>query len=407
MNNLRAIYFVLLAILLASGVSAIGITPGGTTIDFEAGATKEIDFTIINSEGQNMEIIILVQGELNQSVSLSEVSFVMRPEEKEKKVRATITLPARLEPGTREAEIVVIQLPTKSETSGAFVGAAVGVTKKIRVNVPYPGKYAEADFSVIGPDSSGEVHFVLPVISRGEMDLARVRADIEIYNSFGEVVDRVSTAQIEVPSGQRKELAVKWSADVTAGNYRAVATLVYDEETRKLEKQFAVGQRRLELKEVRVNDFSLGEIAKFEIMVENSWGELIRDAFAEMSIYGANGQAIAELKSPNYDLPPLENKLMTIFWDTAGIKKGVYDSSIVLNFGEYSEQHELELEVSDSSINVIGAGYVISADSSGGSGMSSGLVTILVTAIVVLLLVNLLWFIYFRKKFSEKTKKRN
>ena len=401
-RNFNFVLAGLILIVLFSNISALGITPGRTTIDFSSGLEKTVEFSVVNSDAKDVSLVVLIQGELNQSVSVSEVAFSMSASEAEKQLSYKIKLPTNLEPGVHTAEVVVIQLPEKSSGSEAFFGAAMGVATQIHVNVPYPGKYAEAALNVIGPDQDGTIHFAIPVISRGNLDLVKVKAVIDIYSALNEKVETFTTQEVGVLSGERKELAVKWNPTVLPGKYRAVATLIYDEQTKTLEKEFNVGQRTLSIESIEVNDFRLGEIAKFEILVENKWGEPIRSAFAEMFVYDNQGKVMAEIKSPNYDVNPLEKALMIAFWDTGGVRVGTYNSELFLRFGQESAQHELKLEVSERNINVVGVGYVIF--DSGEGGDMENIVVILITVVVILILLNVVWFVALRKKIMPKLK---
>ena len=401
MNKKIALILLIGILFMTSNVLALGVTPGRTTFDFEPGVEKEVAFTVMNSENKDMDLIVLVQGELNQSIALPEVSFKMSAGEASKTLKYKVRIPAGLSPGPHMSEIVVIQLPGKSSTSEAFIGAAIGIATQISIFVPYPGKYAEAGFNVIGPESDGKVTFVIPVMSRGNLDLVRVRGTIDIYGALNEKIKILETNEIQVPSGQRKEIAAVWDASgITPGPYRAVATVLYDENTLNMEKQFNVGTRLLELTGMEVNDFSLGEIAKFEMLVENKWSEAIKGAYAQMIVYDASGATMADFKSSTYDILPLSKSLMTAFWDTAGVKAGTYSSSLFLRYGQQSEQRDLKLDVSSNNINIVGVGYVISKGNAAGGG--NGLVTILVVAVIILVLINAVWFLILRKKLSKK-----
>ncbi len=391
-----------LIVVLSMPVLAIGITPGLTTIHFEPNLEKKIDVTLINSEKEDMQIVVLIEGELNQSIYLEEAYFEMKASEAEKKISYLVKLPASLTPGTHSGQVVVIQLPGKAQRSSAFVGASVGVATLVNVIVPYPGKYAEADLNVFS-DNAGKISFVMPVVSRGKLDLVRVKAIIDIYTSLNEKIATISTNELPIESGKREELVATWETNASAGKYKAVATLLYDESSATLEREFSVGNKVLELLQIDVNDFSLGEIAKLELLVENKWGEVISGAFAQMLIYNDEKEVMADIKSPNYDFQPLSKSLMIVFWDTGGVRQGTYDASVFLKFGQESRQQDIKLEVSDNDINVIGLGYVISAEK--GKAGGNTLVIVLATIIVVLVIINILWFLVLRKKFSRKAGK--
>jgi hypothetical protein len=398
--NKRIFVLILGMILLIQSVDGLGITPGRTGIKYVPGIEEEVSFTVLNSGNEDIDLVVLIQGDFNESVSVSEVSFSMTKEEKTKELRYKVKIP-ELTPGSHIAEIVIVQLPGKSPTSEAFVGAVVGVVTQAHIFVPFPGKYAEASMNVIGPED-GKVTFVIPVLNRGDLDIVRAGSEIDIFSSLNEKIATVNTNEVSIPAGSKREIVATWdSKSVDPGPYRAVATVLYDEDVIKIEKEFNVGKRLLELNGVEVNDFTLGEIAKFEMLVENKWGDPIRNAYAQMLVYNEKEEVMADFKSQTYNLEPLSKILMTAFWDTDGVKKGTYDSSMFLRYGKNSEQKDFKLEVKDKEINVIGVGYVISETSSG-SAESSGLVTILIIVVVVLVLINLVWFLVLRKKLSRK-----
>lgn len=402
-KRIISLLFILgIVICLAGNAFAFGITPGRSTFDFSPGVEKSVEFSVINSEGRDMNLVVMISGELNQSIGLSDNSFHMGVNDNEKKLVYTLKMPDKLSPGLHTSEIVVVQLPGKSQTSEAFVGAAVGVVTQVYVYVPYPGKYIESELNAIG-DGSKEVTFVLPVVSRGNLDIGRVRAVIDVYTALNEKVISVNTEEISLASGKREELAAKWdSSNSPAGKYLAVATILYDEETIKLEKEFTIGSRNLELLQVEANNFQLGEIAKFEMLVENKWNEEIKGAYAEMNIFNKDGQVMADFKSAAYDIPSLSKKILVAFWDSVGVSKGTYEASVFLNYGKESKRKDFQLEVTDNEINVIGLGYVIKSSSTANSSGMSSITIVLITIVAVLVLINIIWFLVLRKKLKGK-----
>ena len=157
---------------------------------------------------------------------------------------------------------------------------------------------------------------------------------------------------------------------------------------------------------MRVTDFSLGDVAKFEILVENKFSDMLKGAFAQILVYDKNEEIIADFKSQTYDISPLEKVLMLAFWDTVAVEEGTYDSTIFLKSGEQQSVQQdlnLKLEISENEINIVGIGYVISKD---GSGLFRGntLTVVLITVIVVLIILNVLWFLVLRKKLSGRKK---
>ncbi|MBI2451574.1 hypothetical protein HYV50_00680 [Candidatus Pacearchaeota archaeon] len=391
------VLFVGIVLLNISNTMALGIAPGRSTFDYSPGEQKKVDFTIVNTDKRDLSLVIFTQGEFNNSIALSEVFVKMSANEESKTLSYTFTMPSVLSPGLHKGEIVVLQLPEKSGSSETFVGATVGVITQLYVYVPYPGKYAESELDVIGPENDGKITFVMPVTSRGELDIARVRGTIDIYSVLNEKVATLTTNEIPLASKQRAEIAAVWEPKVAPGPYRAVATVLYDEQTLTVEKKFNVGKKSLVVEGIEVNDFSLGEIAKFEVLIKNEWSDEIQGAYSEIIVYNQEGKVMATFKSPTYDIPPLEKSLMVSFWDTEGVRKGTYESSLFLKYGDSADRKDLKFEIADKSIKIIGAGYVIEEIARG-----DNTVKILIGVIVFLILINLSWFIFLRKKFVKK-----
>lgn len=136
-RSLLLIIFVIAMIILSSnGAKALGVTPGLKTIDYASNLNGKYDFSIINSEKKNMNIVVYVQGELNQSIYLSDNSFFMKAEEESKQISYEVRLNDELSPGIHSVEIVVMELPEKSLSGDTFVGTAFGCGNKNKYSCP-------------------------------------------------------------------------------------------------------------------------------------------------------------------------------------------------------------------------------------------------------------------------------
>ena len=396
----KHLFFVLLlGIILLPSVMGLGITPARTTVNFEPGLEKNVSISVVNSEGKDLNLVVAVQGELAEYVILDETSFSMSASQNSKNVKYNIKLPTELSPGLHTAEIVILQLPSSSDLEGSFIGAALAVISQLHVYVSYPGKYAEADLNVLNLND-GNVQFVIPVLSRGDFDLTSVEATIEIFTPLNEKIATLKTNDIKVFSGERKEVTALWdTSNVNAGPYRAVATLVYDEQTLILERNFNIGEKRLSIENIEVNDFTLGDIAKFEILIKNEWSETVAGAYVQMLVRNDKGEVMADFKSPTYDIVSLDKTLMTAFWDTEGVRTGTYDSSLFLHYEELTDEQNLQLEINEDSINVIGLGYVISER--GSVFDENKLLTYLVIGVILLIIINIGWFFFLRGKMKK------
>ncbi|MBU0760847.1 MAG: hypothetical protein KJ600_01985 [Nanoarchaeota archaeon] len=395
---IKRLFFVLIFVLFASNAAGLGAFPGRATIDFVPGLEKTVTFTIVNSDQKDVTVVVSAQGELEEYISISENVIKMKADEPSKEISYTLKLPQTLTPGLHTADVVVVQLPEQFVDTGQMsVGAAVAVLTQVYLDVPYPGKYAEANMNVLG-EPDGSMRFVISLDSKGEFDIVRAAGSIDIFTSLNEKIASVKTNEIGLSAGRRGELVATWdSRSMPSGLYRAVAEVVYDEETMTIEKEFGVGRQRLSLEGIEVNDFSLGEIAKFEVLVKNEWSEKITGAFIEMMVYSEAGNVLADFKSANYDIEPLEQELMVAFWDTEGVKEGNYDSILYLRYLDASDKIDLSLGVLKNSIEIVGFGYVISKQALEGKNLTY----ILIGVIGFLVVANLSWFLLLRKRMRK------
>ncbi len=401
MKILNLLFAFLTFVFSISFAFAFGITPAEIIGKYSPGESNDYSFEVVNSENIDSDYVILVTGELNESVSSDSVSFSMLQGEPSKKINLKFKSPSKLKPGRHFADINVLQIPSKlSSNSGTVVNSLIGLTLRFNVDVAYPGKYAEGTLNVA--DNAGIFNFIIPVSSKGDLNIGRAKALIDIYTPLNEKVISLSTNELSIISGSVAELTTSWDTkDAVPGRYRAVAAVLYDEETFTVEKEFSVGNTILGLKHVEVNDFSLGGIAKFEFLVESTWSEQIPGAYIQMQVFNDAGETMADFKSATYDVASFENKLLVSFWDTEGVKPGTYDATAFVRFGQQSLQHDFKLEVSDNDITVVGIGYVIK-ERSGKSGTTSSLTIVLITAVGILVLLNLVWFLLLRKKLKTK-----
>ncbi len=389
-------------IFFISSISALGVTPARNTIDYIGKSSNTYSFTIVNSENKDMNLKISARGDLANYINLEKSSVSMSSSDSQVKISYFLNLPEQLSPGTQVGEIVITENP-KLEEGENYIGATLAVVTQVYVYVPYPGKYAEAKLNVINADSNGDATFIISVASKGDFDLTDVYANIDVYSALNEKIDSLFTEKYFIASGDKKDIIYKWKASVPIGNYKAKVALIYDDKIINLEDEFAVGEANIELQELYVNEFSLGEIVKVNMLLENKWSEAIIGVHSIMEIYSKDGKKLDSIKSPNYDIEPLGKQILSSYWDTSGVKEGSYDTTVSLEYGNKKIDNDLELIVSSNELKVLGLGYVISADkrSSNSSG-SNDTVTILIIVIGILVLVNILWFLVLRKYITKK-----
>lgn len=392
---LSFVFICVLLIMSNASVSALGITPGRTTLAFEAGQERHFNVTVINSDHTALRLLVQVRGELNGSIVLHETQMTMAADESERNLAFSVRLPTMLSPGLHTGEIVVLQLPDALPDDRAVVATALAVATQIHVQVPYPGSYAEGELKVMGSDS--EKRIIAVVRNRGTEPIAHAHATVSVFDDAGKLAATLNTDDRSLNPGDQKDLVAVWTTgNATFGKYSAKAVVEYDGNRLLLETPFELGDFVLDLLNLYVNDFTLGGVAKFNMLVHNKWSQPISQAYTEMRVLDKGFSEVADVKSATYEIPAGKQTTLAYYWDTKGIAEGLYKANILLYYGDKKTQHDLDLDVSAHAIQVIGLGRVISTETSGGS--SSKMVTILSVIIGFLILMNVLWFVVLRKR---------
>jgi hypothetical protein len=391
----------LICTVFSADVSALGITPGRTTIEFEPGLSRVVPFSVINNEHKDMRVVFRVEGELAQYVSIQQALADFSSSEDTKEFSYMLQLPAALEkPGAHTAQVIAMEIPSEKTAGGYYVGATVAVATEVYVRVPYPGKYAELKMSIVGGSDGEPVNFYGEVLNFGQEDILRAKARVDIMGPTNEIIASVETDEKSVKSKERGEVVATWmpDANVNPGVYHAVMILDYDGELAKAESNFNVGNILLDVISVEVDRFKLGEIAKFNILVESKWNEKVTGAYAQTILNNKEGGVIADFNSASEEVEPFSQKEMTAYWDTFGIKEGVYDGKIVLHYSGRTTERKLQTDIKLNSLKatIIG-GRAINI---GGEGFKVS--KLLVFLVVLLVGINAAWFFYFNKKLKKK-----
>ena len=401
-NKLILLLTGLILLISIGNILAIGITPGRSTIHFEPGLNKEVQFSIINSENKDMSVVFMVKGDLAEYVTLEQSYAEFSAGEESKSFTYTLNLPQKLStPGEHRTEISALEMPRDIKEKGTFVGATVSVVTQLIVDVPYPNKYAVAEISVMEDGKEGII-FLVPVTNKGKLDIVNAQAKIKIKTALNEEVANIETDSKSLTSMERTELVANWDVSgINPGKYLAEVIIVYDDETLNLEKEFSIGEMALEIEEVNIKNFNLGGIAKFDAIIRNNWNTDIKDVFLNILVYNQESEVMADFKSPNYDIKAGSSEKMIAYWDTVGVHKGTYDSNLILKFGgDKSQERKVQMKITDDNIEVIGlTGRVIVNE-----GGDFNLNNILIIVVIFLVIVNIVWFVVVKRLLKRRGK---
>jgi len=388
-----------MAILMPSA-QAIGVTPGMKTIDFSPGLKQTAEFTILNNEHKRFNALLYVEDELKDYVKLDKTIIEFTEEMNSQSYTYTIELPREIEePGDHFARIIIMELPPDMGIEGGKtkVLGTVAVAHLLKVKVPFPGKFAKTELRVIESEPGEVTTFYVKGYNLGEQDIANAVASIDILGPTNEKIVTLESESKSIKSKTTEEFIIPWEADVNAGMYHAVVTLRYDDRIARMEKNFGVGNLRIDLRGVTVKDYRLGGVAKFNIDIESKWNEKIAGVYGEIDIMDPNGDIIANFKSASTDIEPLGRATIYAYWDTEGVEKGTYKALLTLHYSGQVTETELEVTLNFDSIDtrIPGlAGAVVQVTGEGALAIDPSILVL----ITVLVGINGGWFFYFRKR---------
>lgn len=390
------LFLIVLSILIIEDVSALGISPGKKTINFEPNLEQEITLTVYNNEHKDFTATIFTRGELGNYIELEQTELKFSSEETEKSFNYKIKSPEKIDkPGSHQAEIVVREISAAEEGEDIIIGALIAVVSQLEVKVPFPGKYAVANLDIVNAKPNEEVKFFIRVSNLGEEDIENTTAKIIILDPNNNEIAIISTNSKSIKTKDRKELTGKWTANVTLGEYKVITIVCYDDLETIIESSFVIGEFFINSLDISVKNFRLGQIAKFNILVENLANREIKDVAAQLLLFDENENKVMDIKSTPINVKALDKKELIAYWDTESVKEGTYPGKIILSYEDKAAEKQIRTIVTANEIKTEIVGITAFAVAAPETEFKTNSVFVII--IVILILSNIAWFIYYKK----------
>jgi hypothetical protein len=365
---------------------ALGISPAKKVIDFVPNKEETITFNLINNENRDLRVFAEVAGELAEYIRVLDGTVTINKNEKSKELNLEIILPENFErPGLFESTIKVSQV---SDVDGGVTRISIvpSLKAKLQLRVPYPYKYIES--RLIVDKDNRKVRFVMPIFNYGSGDLDNVKAFLKIFNAKNDLIKELETNSISIGSQKQAKLSAGWNAD-NIGSYYAIASIDYDGEKLELKESFDIGAPFVNITKIIVNNFRLGDIAKFDIYLKSDWNDII-NVYADATIF-KDDKIYLSSKTEPIDLFVGEENIINLYWGTANVAEGDYNLSLTIKHMLGESTHIVKLVVNeDSIITSLTPERIVSG---------RDIIIYLTVAIVILIVVNVLWYI---KKFRKR-----
>jgi hypothetical protein len=384
----KLLVWLALAILLVGTVSALGIAPGHTDIIFEPNAQQTVKLKLVNTGGQELQVVLYADGELAPYISFEQPLIQFSQGEEEKYANYTIKLPTSFDKqGPHTADIVARGLPPPSKPGEKGMSASVAIASKLNVMVPYSGSYAEINLFSPSFEQGKESNFVVEVRNLGTEDLLQAQLVIDVLGPLNNRITLLKSGSFNLASKQSKIVPIKWTPDIGLGNYKAVATLIYNGVNAKDEKTFTIGNLGIEIVDISVKDFKLGNIAMFNIMLQNNWNENISGVYGDITIKDDSGKKYTNFKTASVNLGQGDKQPIQAYWDTKTVGPGKYKLDVILNYLGKSSEKIFDILVSLDKIDTNLGGMAITEQEKTKGFLVYGIYLVIFLLIITIIIV--------------------
>ncbi len=385
--------------VLSTTAYGFGIAPGHKDIPYEAGRTANLKLKLLNNDGAAMKVLLYAEGELEGSVWFDNPVAEFSEGETEKVIDYHVDMPATVDKkGSIETFIIARPIPEEEEGITRVIGV-VAPRLVLRVQVPLTGKYAKARLAVPPFKHNQSANFAIEVTNLGTEDIISVQAVIDIYGPLNNKLSQAVSNTIILRSKEKAVLEAPWTANLQPGKYKAVATVIYDGLNVVDEKEFSIGEFRITIDSISVNNFVLGGIAKFEMLLSNNWNLGVDELYADVEVRDPGGRVYAASKTATTSIPAFGKGRLEAFWNTEAVSAGNYRLGISLHYAGLTTQEDFDIFVDTNSITPNLAGRAIQTGKPAGEG-EGGLMlkrTVYVLIILVAALLGFNAYIYFRR----------
>ncbi|MFH1591470.1 MAG: hypothetical protein ABIC95_06095 [archaeon] len=396
----KLVLLIVAALIMSSAVSAFGVAPSSKDIHYEAGERVDVSIKIMNADGDATRALLYAEGPLADYLSFPQEILSFEEGETEKIIMYSIDVPASIgSQGEIETEVVIRQIPTEGQDT--TLSASVAVAHLVKLHVPYDDQYAEIRLFTSNYKKGEKSYFTAEVTNYGKEPILGATVVIDILGPFNNKVAQVRSEPFDVVISGQEKISVLWIPEIGGGRYKAVAIVIYGDNTAVTEKEFSIGEPSLTVDSISSSNFKLGGIAKLDILVSSDWNLPIEGFFADVVVRDEVGNKLSDFKTAQEDLEPFGKQLLEGFWDTSRAMVGKHTMDVALHFLDQIQQHTFDIHVETDRITATPTGQVITEVPGGVSPLTSAIL-LFSLLVVVLIVINIFVWRAVRKRIPKK-----
>ncbi len=381
----KTVICIIVLLLLTQLVLGLGVRPSKKYFEFQPNEVMQGSFKIINNDNKDLDLHIYTQGDLAEYIELEEENIKFS--EGEKLFTYKVKFPSQLRPGETIGEIVVTESIPDIKISGTQVTANIKLIYKVIVNTPAPDKYLEASLKIVPLQQDVDI-FTL-VNNKGQENINEIKSDVTILDIEKEI-SKLSSDKTSLNSGEQKELKSTLSkSSIQKGNYKAMASVNYDNKVIEIIKEFKIGEPKILIDYID-KFFVTNKINELKIGFKNEWNEKLENVYADIILF-KSGKQITSIKTVSFEVDPWSTKTITSYLDARGIETGDYQLDAIVYHGEKIDKssHQISIMTQDEFDKY-------------SKQKPLDMTTILVIAFIVLFITVVVFFVYTIKLIKKR-----
>ncbi|MBT3297656.1 hypothetical protein HN385_01930 [archaeon] len=346
-------------------VNSINMMGARTEISYSPGNVETLDYYISNvdslkvtTEGALAVGAVVLDEEYNEEENSWRIDC-----DGDCTVRIELTIPDMgSSPGWHDFIVLFEEAP--EEVYGkAMMAATAAIRSRVKMIVPYPGKYLEASFSVEEADRNvmqGEKkYFTVNAHSYGSEIINYVGGNITITDSSDGLSDNNWVVDLTEASSltesQSASLYAEWdTSDIEIGSYYAYGDVFYDDNSTTASiYYFNVGSEYVEVDRVDPLELITGGINKISLRYFNHWASNL-DTHSYLSLKNKNSsEELAYVTTSTGNVVGQNYGATEGYLDLTNVSVGEYNLDIETFYGSSSNVISFNVSVVEGQIEEI------------------------------------------------------
>ncbi len=323
-RSMQLLLFTMMIILFSGSIFALTVTPSRKTFDYKPEIAGS--FSVLNMDYESYDISLSAEGDIAEYIELSNKKLTFNTDDFSKDVTFRISLPSDIKAGTHTAKIIVTPIADQEGTVSAIASIAV----QIIVNVPYPGKYAEASIDVRQSDSKENAEFFVVLKNKGDMMIENAITNLEVYDENSNLITSMSASSGMIQSKDSQEMKMIWKYP-EIGSYKAKAYVVYDNIETDAEKNFTIGDSFVSINYMTIGKFKLKDSAKLSLDLKNMASKSLDDVYYSL-IISEQDKELVNAVSYKSKLSGKTTETFDLYFETDSLMEKEYFGKIIIHY---------------------------------------------------------------------------